>query len=85
MERKSIDAPAVEVLRAALVIVMVAGLGVGSAAGKGKPPPKEPEPVTRYEVRYEIAPSPLLPLATVRPRRNLFELTPRTFPVASQP
>lgn len=44
-----------EVLRAALVIVMVAGLGVGSAAGKGKPP-KEPEPVTRYEVRYEIEP-----------------------------
>ena len=48
----------VEVLRAALVIVMVAGLGVGSAAGKGKPPPKEPEPVTRYEVRYEIVPLP---------------------------
>ena len=48
----------VEVLRAALVIVMVAGLGVGSAAGKGKPPPKEPEPVTRYEVRYEIDPLP---------------------------
>ncbi len=44
-----------EVLRAALVIVMVAGLGVGSAAGKGKPPPEEP--VTRFQVEYGTDPS----------------------------
>lgn len=46
-----------EVLRAVLVIVMVAGLGVGSAAGKGRKPPKEP--VTPFQVEYGTDPIPL--------------------------